>query len=289
MNESDLVYLNGELVERRRAAISPFDRGLLYGDGFFETTRIVRGTPLLLGRHLERLRRSCRETGFGDSPAPDALQDGLRYLIEANRVAEGYLRITLSRGRYKGALTELECRRPTVLAEARSMELCDVGAPPPITLAPSEWRRDEQSPLMRHKSLSYQANVLALAAGRRAGADEVYFLNTRGELTEGAISNLFFVRDAVVCTPAIDCGLLPGITREVTLQLCEEARIPAQTGRFAEDELLLAEEAFCTNSLRGLMAVQGIIGHPECKIGAGPLTERLQELYERFVERECSR
>jgi branched-subunit amino acid aminotransferase/4-amino-4-deoxychorismate lyase len=280
---ADKVFLNGSIVPRAEALVSAFDRGLLYGDGFFETIRILRHRALLLDRHLARLRDSCRQTGFGDGADVGLLAEGVKRLIEANGVEAGYLRITVSRGPYAGRLTELDCAAPTALIEARSMDLPPLDDPPPWTLVRSRYRQNENSPVVPHKSLSYQANLLALAEGREAGADEVYFLNGREELTEGAISNLFFVRDGVVCTPELDCGLLPGITRAVVLELCSEHGIPCETGAYGEPLLLNAEEAFCTNSLRGIVPVERVLGPPKAVFTSGPVTSSLQSHYAAFV------
>ncbi|MFO7955725.1 MAG: aminotransferase class IV [Candidatus Brocadiia bacterium] len=280
---ADNVFLNGSIVPRAEALVSAFDRGLLYGDGFFETTRIHHGNALLLDRHLARLQDSCRQTGFGDQPDTRWIAEGVKRLIEANEVDTGYLRITVSRGPYAGRLTELEAAPPTVLMEARSMDLPPLDEPPPWTLVRSRYRQNENSPVVAHKSLSYQANVLALAEGRAAGAHEVYFLNGREELTEGAISNLFFVREGVVCTPELDCGLLPGITRAVVLELCSEHGVPCETGAYGEPVLLNAEEAFCTNSLRGIVPVERVLGPPNVTYTSGPVTSSLQSHYAAFV------
>ncbi len=279
MSNADRVYLNGDLVPREAARISPFDRGFLYGDGFFETTRIEGGVAIFLDRHLRRIAASCAETGFGADLDTAAIGEGVRALIAANGVSMGYLRITVSRGVHAGALTRLQADAPTVFAEARPMELPPLDGPAPITITRSPYRRDEHSPIVRHKSLSYQLNVLALAEGRAAGADEVYFLNGAGELAEGAITNLFWVRGGVVSTPHVACGLLPGVTREVVLELCVEQGIPSEVGRYAEADLLGAEDVFCTNSLRGLVGVSRILGDPQVAPPGGPVLARLQTAY----------
>jgi len=279
MADVDHVYLNGELVPRDEARISPFDRGFLYGDGFFETTRIVGGGAVFLKRHLSRLAGSCADAGFGRPLETARLADGVAELIAANGVVDGYLRITVSRGLYAGGLTKLETDAPTVLAEARPMDLPPLDAPEPIVLRRSAYRRDEHSPIVRHKSLSYQLNILALAEARANGADEVYFLNGLGHLTEGAITNLFFVRGGAVCTADAACGLLPGVTRQVVLELCEREGIPAHTGAYSEEDLLSADEVFCTNSLRGVVEVRVILGSPDVVPPGGPLTARLQAAY----------
>ena len=227
MTSADRVYLNGELVPRHAARISPFDRGFLYGDGFFETTRIEAGVPVFLDRHLRRMAASCAQTGFGADLDVQSIADGVHMLIAANAVHEGYLRVTVSRGAYAGSLAKLETEAPTVFAEARPLELPPLDAPAPIAIVRSAFRRDERSPVVRHKSLSYQLNVLALAEGRKSGADEVYFLNAAGRLTEGAITNLFFARGGRAFTPDVACGLLPGVTREVVLEVCAEEGVAA--------------------------------------------------------------
>ncbi len=159
------------------------------------------------------------------------------------------------------------------------MDLPPLAAAPPITLARSPHARNERSPIVRHKSTSYQFNALALAEGRGRGADEVYFLNSRGELTEGAISNLFWVKGGAVFTAGVECGLLPGITRQVVLELCAELAIPAEVGAYREPALLAADEVFCTNSLRGLMPVSRVLDPPRPALHAFPLTERLRSAY----------
>ena len=275
----DYVYVNGSIVARSQARISPMDRGFLYGDGFFETTRVIDGKPLLLGRHIDRLNRSCSETGWGRGVEADQIDRAVDELIRENGVSLGYLRITLSRGLHEGSLTALEASRPTLFIDAHRMDLPPLDGPPPCVLARSPYRRDETSPIVRHKSLSYQLNVLALADGKRRGADEVFLLNSRGHLTEGAITSLFLVRDGKVLTPDVSCGLLPGITREVVLELCAEGGLTAEVGQYGEAQLAEADEVFCTNSLRGVVGVKGVLEYPRKRWGESPVTALLQRAY----------
>ena len=287
MGSADRVWLNGEIVEGPDAAIAPRDRGFLYGDGFFETTRILNGHALFLDLHLARLAASCRETGFGWEPDSEEMAAAVAGLVAANRAADGYLRISVSRGVHSGALTELAAGSPTTFIETRSMSLAPLHAAPPVLLARSTWRRNERSPLVRHKCLSYMENVLALADARRRGADEVYFLNSQDLLTEGAITNLFWVKDGEVYTPAVRCGLLPGVTRGVVLDLCERLGMPACQGEFPEPALACADEAFCTNSLRGIVAVRGLLEWPEAPLAEGPATNRLRQAYADHALASC--
>jgi len=164
------------------------------------------------------------------------------------------------------------------------MRLAPLGEPPSFVLARSPYRRNEHSAVVRHKSLSYQGNVLALAEGRRRGADEVFFLNSRGHLAECAITNLFFVARGIVCTPDVECGLLPGITRQVVLEICEDRGLPAEVGVYEERDLRAADEVFCTNSLRGVVAVEKILDYPGRRPGVHDVTARLQRAYAELCE-----
>jgi branched-subunit amino acid aminotransferase/4-amino-4-deoxychorismate lyase len=287
MGSGDSVWLNGKIVHRGAAEIPANDRGFLYGDGFFETTRILCGTPLFLDLHLARLAASCGETGFGWQPDSEELSAGACELVTGNSVRDGYLRITVSRGTHTGALTSLATAAPTVFIEARAMDLAPLDQAPPVVLARSSWRRNERSPLVGHKCLSYMENVLALADARQRGADEVYFLNSRDLLTEGAITNLFWVRDGTVHTPSLACGLLPGITRRVVLDLCARQGLPAREGEYVEADLATADEAFCTNSLRGIMAVRGLLDRPDARLVEGRVTTRLRRTYAEHAPAHC--
>jgi len=285
--EAEWVYLDGSFVRRAGARVSATDRGFLYGDGFFETLRIVAGRPFRLRAHLERMSNSCRETGWEWEPDGELVRRVVEELVRRNGVREGYLRITVSRGPYTGSLTDLKADRPTLLVDVRPMALPPLDAPPPFVLARSPHRKNERCPLVRHKSLSYQANLLALAEGRRRGADEVFMLNSSGHLAEGAVTNLFLVRGGAVRTPDVGCGLLPGITRAVVRELCLGEGIAFEEGRYAESELEGAEEVFCTNSLRGIVPVRAILDVPRWHPAGRAVTSRLQQLYAALVRAEC--
>jgi len=287
MDSGQSVYVNGRIVPASSLCISPLDRGLLYGDGFFETTRIVNGRPLMLQEHLERLVVACAETGFGNEIDAEELANAVGRIIAANGVTGGYLRITVTRGPLSGSLSDLSTDAPTAVIQARPMALPPLGAAPPIVLARSPHRQDEDSPIVAYKSLNYQVNVLALAEARRRGADDAFFLNTQGQLAECTTSNLFLVRDGVVCTPDVACGLLPGITRRTVLALCAELGVPSETGKYSEADLPAAGEAFCTNSLRGIMPVEAVLEYPESGLTVGPTVGRLQQAYAELVRRQC--
>lgn len=165
------------------------------------------------------------------------------------------------------------------------MDLPALDATSPITVARARWHPSTDAPTARHKSLSYQANLLSLAEVRSAGADEAYFVNCEGNLCEGAISNLFFVSRGVVHTPCVECALLPGVTRRIALDICRDAALACEEGFYPEAALADAEEVFCTNSLRGIMPVGAIAGLGRGFQSPGPVCARIRAAYAATVQR----
>jgi len=268
---SEQVSLGGVVLPEGGARISVLDRGLLYGDGFFETLRIEESVALLIERHLTRLKASCCMAGFGDCVDFDAMKCGAAEIIAANDVRCGRLRITLTRGVLPGIGTG-PATAPTILMQAGAMDLPALDAAEPITLAISPWRANERSPIVGHKRIGFQENLLALAEARTCGADEALLLNSVGHLAEGSISNIFLIKDGRVMTPAPECGLLPGIMRDLVLEACD-----VEEGAYDLDDLHAADEIFCTNSLRGIMPVKRVLGEPEWERHAWPATRQLQK------------
>lgn len=275
-----MVFLSGEFTPRTQAHIPAFDRGFLYGDGFFETTRISDGAAMHLGLHLERLCESCRKTGWQWTPPQNVLTTATAELIKKNSIETGYLRITVSRGLHRGGLSSLEAVSPSVLIEARKMVLPPLDCVPALKMIRSDYRRNEHSPTVQFKTLSYQDNILALAEARERGAKEVYFLNMAGHVAEGAISNIFWTRNDRIFTPEKGCGLLPGITRGIIMNIAEEESITCLPGKYDESDLLAADEVFCTNSLKGVTPVGEIqAGESIVKWNKWPLTRHLAMKY----------
>lgn len=274
------VDVNGRLVAADAPAIAATDRGFLYGDGLFETIRAYRGTPWLLGEHLERLAASAAELRITDRLDAAAIQARIERLLEANRLTDrdAYLRITLTRGLHAGALTLEPAAEPTLTLIARPLRaLPDRLYGEGITAITASVRQNADSPLPRHKTLNYLGNLLAKTEARDRGADEAILLNTRGEVAEAASSNLFIVRDGRLVTPPVDAGILPGITRRQVLRLAHTQGIDAAEHTLLPADLLAADEIFLTNAVVELLPLRSLDAHP---IPApGPLTRRLLAAY----------
>jgi branched-chain amino acid aminotransferase len=137
------------------------------------------------------------------------------------------------------------------------------------------------------KILSYAENVMALVEAGRAGADDAIVLDTEGHCCEGAFSNLFICRAGTLVTPPTSCGALPGITRQAVLEFASGLALPTVERPFFPAELLAADEAFLTSSLRGIAPLVTVDGQAVGSGAPGPVTARVRDAYAELVMREC--
>ncbi len=284
------VYLNGRFVDGKDAAISVFDHGFLYGDGVYETLRSYDGRFFMLQPHLARLQRSANLIGL-ELPIPlEGWPPLLREALARNELKEAHIRITLSRGEGGLGLDPALCRRPTVVIMAKPIarypdRLFQEG----VGLAIVTVRRNLVTALSPQiKSLNFLNNILAKQEADRAGAFDALMLNAEGLLTECTTSNVFFAREGRLYTPAVECGILDGITRDVVLTLAREQGIPAEEGRYPAERLASAEEAFLTNTSMEIMPVCAVDARPLGAGRPGPLTLRLRSLFKASLARFLS-
>lgn len=284
-----IVYLNGTLVRRNRALISPFDHGFLYGYGIFETMRSYSGCIFRLHKHLARLAQAAQSLDL--SPGNLDLEKASYDTLNANKLDEARIRLTVSMGEGEGIPDPPPHPRPTVFIVAtRYTPLPDEAYLSGFKALVSSIRQNSQSPLSRIKSTNYLNNLLARREAKAAGAHEALILNERGFLCEGSTSNIFLVSQSSLVTPSEESGPLPGITREAVLELAHDLGINAVRREVRLEELLAAEEAFITNSLLGLMPLSEVDGTPIGAISAekipGEITGRLMKAYRDLVKKE---
>jgi branched-chain amino acid aminotransferase len=279
----EIVYLNGSLLPLSQARLSPLDYGLLYGYGLFETMRAYSGRIFRLEKHLARLFRSAKLLGIDLESIPD-LEKAIYNILQANNLSSARIRLTLSGGEGE-PVPDLFIRAPTVLIVARSYtpysrQVYEQG----FKAIVSRIRRNTQSPASVIKSLNYLDNLLARQEAKLVSADEAILLNEQGFLAEGSMSNIFLVSDNALLTPSEDSGILPGITREVTLELAPSLDIKTMERKIALKELLQADEAFFTNSLIEIMPLTQVDGQNIGSGRAGAVTQRLIAAYEELVD-----
>jgi branched-chain amino acid aminotransferase len=273
-----VVWVDGALVPEHEARISPFDHGLLTGDGVFETLRVYRGEPYCWRRHYDRLARSAQGMGLAIPPGP-ALRRAALDVIEANRFTDARLRITVTGG--PAPLGSDRGRATPTLILAAS-ELGPPAPAPPVAVAMVPWPRNERGALAGLKTISYGENVRALAVAKEAGAGEAIFANTRGELCEGTGTNVFVVTGGVLRTPPESSGCLLGVTRALILDLAGRLHIAAEEVTLPLSAVATADEAFISSSTREVQGISAVDGHP-LPVAPGPVTTLLADAFRRMV------
>ena len=214
------AWLDGELVPLADAKISVLDHGLVVGDGVFETLRVYDGVPFAWTRHLARLRASAVGLGLA-LPDPAQLRAAADAVLAANELREARLRITVTGGPAPPGSGRGDAP-PTAFILAFPFE----PSPPAADVVIAPWTRNEHGATAGLKTISYAANVRALADARARGASEAIFANTQGNLCEATGSNVFCVVDGVLRTPPPTAGCLLGVTRGVAHRGVRTARDP---------------------------------------------------------------
>jgi len=279
---SEIVYLNGSLIPLSQARISVLDYGFLYGFGLFETMRAYEGQVFRLYSHLSRLVRSAEILGLLIGVTD--LKGAVMATIQANQLSDARIRITISIGEGSMVPDPDTCKQPTVLIMAGNYhpypeQVYKKG----FRAVVSSIRRNSQSPLSRLKSANYLENLLAKQEARKAGADEALCLNEKGLLAEASMSNIFLVADGVLKTPGQEGGILPGITREVLLELASQLGISTFEQDIRLEEVFQAQEAFLTNSLIEIMPLAEVDSKPVGSGKPGPVTRKLMANYKKLV------
>ena len=252
---TEAMVLNGELVEGKRISLGAMSRGLAYGFGVFETVKFLESRPCFWVEHVARLSKAVQGAGLAVAIDGGVLREQAQRLFAANGATDGVFKIIVCEddgGRCQVALfiRNHGFNRPK----------------PSIRLQLSPVVRASQAFTSRHKTLNYMDTVRDLRLAQEHGFDELVYRNELGALTETSVSNLFFVKDGVLKTPSLECGLLDGIARGQLLAVAGELGVSVEEGRYRIEDLLAADEVFVSNSVVGAL--------PASEVDAG---ERGQE------------
>ncbi|CUS37388.1 putative branched-chain-amino-acid aminotransferase [Candidatus Nitrospira nitrificans] len=279
------IYLNNKFVTDEDAVISVFDHGFLYGDGVYETLRSYGPRIFMRDEHLSRLLRSAEAIGLTIPISMTSLADILHEAMIRNEVGteqrDAYLRVTVSRGTGDIGLDPALCPSPTVVVMANPLvppasHLYETG----VNVIIASTKRNLPSALSPQiKATNFLNNIQAKREAIAAGAFDSLLLNWEQHLTECTISNLFFALDGTLRTPALECGLLDGITRMVVIRLAGELNMHVEEGRYTVDQLFQADECFLTNTTMEIMPVTSIDRRPVGDGTPGPLTRKLREQF----------
>ncbi len=286
-NRDIRVNINGELIHRDRAGISPFDSIVQGGDGVWEGLRLYNGRIFKLREHLERLRGSALALAFEQIPTHDEIIEQIKRTLAANDMRDGvHIRLTLTRGVKitSGMDPRLNQSGPTliVLAEHKPPVYDKSG----LTLITSSVRRfpaDCLDPRIHHNNLIQ--SILAKIEANAAGADDALMLDTCGRLAETNATHVFIVKDDRVRTPyATACP--EGITRATVLELCRDHDIPHTECVLSLTDVYRAEEMFCSGTMGELAPVIRVDGRTIGTGLTGPMTVRLADLFRQLTATE---
>lgn len=289
-NRDILVNINGKLIHRDQAGISPFDSAVQGGDAVWEGLRVYDGRIFKLNEHLDRLRGSAQALAFAQIPSHKEITEQIRRTLAANDMRDGvHIRLTLTRGVKitSGMDPRLNQVGPTliVLAEHKAPVYGRSG----LNLITSTIRRfppDCLDPKIHHCNLIQ--SILAKMQANEAGADDAIMLDLRGFIAETNATHLFVVARGVVMTSHL-VACPEGITRATVLEICRDNEIPHEVNDISLTEVYRADEVFCTGTMGELAAVTRVDGRTIADGKPGPMTAHLSALYGDLTAREGTR
>src|SRR6516162_5448319 len=272
------IFLNGRFVPENEAVVPINDRGFMYGDGLFETVRIMNRRPFRLAQHLERMIRGADFLKIKPPFAPRELQRFVEQLIEQNEMTEAVLRVTLTRGPGGRGYLPGAGNTPTVV-----MKLHPAPAPGNSihwSLITSSFRVLAADPLSSFKTLNKLTHVMAREEAAGQGADEALLINTNGEVAETTSGNIFWIYHDQICTTPTGRGVLPGITRAVVLEICQTLGLQTNKRVIKPEALKNSEGIFITQSVLGIVPVATFDGE---LIAPSPLVDQIFNAYRELL------
>ena len=279
-NRDLIVNINGDLIHRDQAGISPFDSVVQGGDAVWEGLRLYDGRIFKLREHIDRLQSSAKALAFSEIPTHEMITDEIRRTLAANNMRDGvHIRLTLTRGvkLTSGMDPRLNTAGPTliVLAEHKPPVYSKAG----LKLVTSSVRRfppDCLDPKIHHNNLIQ--SILAKIEANHAGADDALMLDTNGFVAETNATHVFIVDNDVVTTSRL-VACPEGITRDTVLEICRRNDIPWVERDISLTEVYRASEMFCTGTMGELASVLEVDGRRIGNGEIGPRTSKLSELF----------
>ncbi len=277
----EFAYVNGKIVPAHKAVLSIFDRGLVLGDGLFETLKAVDYVPEFYKEHYSRLKKSAKRLKLHLPVSEDGLLSIINTLCKKSKLKMAVVRITLTRGMYTGGLAIDPTVEPSLMVSVREVpaenkRLIEKG----VNVAVSSINKIATSGLdPQLKSTNYLANIFAKAEADQKGCYEAILLGEKGEIAELSTASFFVVIKGRVYTPPIDTGILPGITRQQVLKLLQHGRLDFQEKKVFLKEMPKFEEAFLTSSVRGVIPIVKIDKKMIGEGRPGVLTKKLWQMY----------
>jgi aminodeoxychorismate lyase len=275
-----IVFLNGDFLPESDAVVPVNDRAFLYGDGLFETLRIVNGRPFRLAQHLERLVRGADFLRIKLPYPPKAIQKFAEQLLEKNALKEAALRITVSRGVGERGYSPKGADHPLMVMTLHPAP--SLTEPVEWSLITSSYRIPASDPISSFKTTSKLLHVMARLEAEEKGANEALLINTNGEVAETTSGNLFWVYQDNICTVPTGRGVLPGITRAVILEICQGMGLETNKRVIKPEALRHSQGIFISQSILGLVPVTSFDG---LTIPPSPLVDQIAHAYYEMLSR----
>jgi D-alanine transaminase len=274
---SRIAYVNGRYLPRTQATVAIEDRGFQFADGVYEVCEVRGGRLVDERRHMTRLDRSLHELRIARPMSGAALAIVLREAVKRNRVHDGIVYVQITRGVARRDFPFPPAdTRPSVVVTARSndrgrLEQLAAEGIAVVTVPDIRWQRVDI------KSVALLPNVLAKQTAREQGAREAWLVDAQGRVTEGASSNAWIVsRDGKLITHPLGCGILPGITRSVVMDVIKAQGLSFEERAFSVEEAYAAREAFVTSASQIVLPVVSIDGRPIGNGAPGLITTALR-------------
>jgi D-alanine transaminase len=271
-----VAFLNDEYLPLEEARISPLDRGFLFGDGIYEVIPVHGGKPIGLSLHYDRMKQGLSALEIGQHWTMEQYRSLCDELIEKNGGGDLAIYLQVTRGAdSKRHHAFPEGITPTVFGFASPNEVSSDMKPLKISSEEDKrWRR------CNIKSTALLGNIIHFQKGQAEGNDEILLFNASGELTEGAASNVFIVKDGKVSTPPLDNQVLPGITRLMLLDMLrKDGAIPVEERVVTLQEAREADEIWFTSSTKEVGSVIELDGNPVGSGSPGPVWEVAQQIF----------
>lgn len=281
-----LVYIDGAFQPKAEAKVSVFDHGFLYGDGVFEGIRAYHGKVFRLEAHIRRLYESAKAIGLVIPMTPAEMSGVVVESCRRNGIANGYIRLVVSRGVGDLGLNPYLCPKPSVICIAATIQLYPAALYESgldiVTVATPRNHPEALNP--RIKSLNYLNNIMAKMEAIRAGVQEAIMLNLQGYVAECTGDNIFIVRNGHLSTPPATEGALEGITRNAVIDLARKKGLEVREERMSRFDIYTADEMFLTGTGAELIPVVKVDGRAIGEGDVGPVFKGLLADFHELVK-----
>jgi branched-chain amino acid aminotransferase len=279
------IWLDTGLVDEKDAKVSVFDHGLLYGDGVFEGIRVYGGRVFELEAHIRRLFESARAIRLPISMTKEELTAAVEATVKANKVADGYIRLVVTRGVGTLGLNPFTCKRSCLVIIADKIQLY----PPELyekgikVISATTVRNHPLSLSPQVKSLNYLNNILAKIEALDSDVPEAIMYNHEGYVAEATGDNIFIVKNRVVYVPPVEAGSLEGITRAVVIRLAQKEGLEVVEKNLTRHNLYVCDEFFLTGTAAEVIGIVQIDGRIIGDGAVGPVTRLLREKFYQYA------